>query len=401
MRITRLRGTLVTLCVTALATGALAATAAPASAATAPAVSAQQALPEPDDDPFYDPADGYQSKAPGTVLKQREVTAFGLKATQLQLRSTDAKDRPITVITTLIVPPGSYPLGKRPLLSYQPATDSLGDQCNPSYTLRTNSEKEFALLSIGLAKGWAVVVTDYQGPRNAYGPGRLEGHAVLDGIRAVKSLPALGVAESKVGLWGYSGGGLASGWAAELQPTYAPELKLAGVAAGGMPSDFRPAAKVMDGSLFSGLALGAIIGIAREYPELETLMNDAGRQLMKDAGDMCVGDLATNYAFKHLKDYTTSADPLNEPVAKHVLDLNTMGSDNPSAPVYLFHSFFDELIPYATAQKINNQWCAQGTKVTFYTDYLSEHSTLAVTGAPSAVAYLSARFNGITVPSTC
>lgn len=399
MRITPLRGTLVTLCVTALATGALAATA-PATAAPATA-SAQQAIPEPDDDPFYDPADGYESKAPGTVLKQREVTTFGLKATQLQLRSTDAKDRPITVITTLIVPPGSYPLGKRPLLSYQPATDSLGDQCNPSYTLRMNSEKEFGLFSMGLAKGWAVVVTDYQGPRNAYGPGRLEGHAVLDGIRAVKSLPALGVSESKVGLWGYSGGGLASGWAAELQPTYAPELKLAGVAAGGMPPDFRAAAEVMDGSLFSGLALGAIVGIMREYPELEVLLNDAGRQLQHEIGDMCAGDLASKYALKHIKDYTHSADPLNEPIAKQVLDQNTMGSDNPSAPVYLFHSFLDELIPYSTAQKINKQWCAQGTKVTFYTDYLSEHSSLAVTGAPSAVGYLSARFNGITVPSTC
>jgi hypothetical protein len=396
MKITRLRGTLVSLCVAALAVGVLAGT---TSASAAPAASAnlQQSIPEPDDDPFYRPADGFAAKAPGTVLKKREVTVNGLAATQIQLRSNDAKDRAVTVVSTVIVPPGDYPAGKRPLLSYQPATDSLGDQCEPSYTLRTGSEKEFALLSMGLAQGWAVVVTDYQGPRHAYGPGRMEGHGVLDGIRGAKSLPGLG--DAPVGLWGYSGGGLASGWAAELQPTYAPELKLAGVASGGTPADFRPAAKVMDGSLSSGLLLGAVIGLSREYPELETLMNEAGRKLKEEAGDMCAGDLIQNYPFKRLKDYTTSADPLNEPVAKQVLDLNTMGSDNPSAPVYLFHSYFDELIPYASAKKLAGQWCAQGTKVTFYTDYLSEHSSLAVTGAPAAVGYLAAQFRG--VDSTC
>ena len=30
--------------------------------------------------------------------------------------------------------------------------------------------------------------------------------------------------DAKVVMWGYSGGSLASGWAAALQPSYAPEL---------------------------------------------------------------------------------------------------------------------------------------------------------------------------------
>ena len=147
---------------------------------------------------------GYESKAPGAVLKKRSVTVTGLgiplpvKAFQLQSRSTDAKDRPMTVISTVIVPLTPY-LGQRPLLSYQPATDSLGDQCNPSYTLRTGLEKEIPLLALGLAKGWAVVVTDYQGPRDAYGAGRMEGHAVLDGIRATLASPEAGLSASDEG----------------------------------------------------------------------------------------------------------------------------------------------------------------------------------------------------------
>ncbi|MGH3431276.1 MAG: lipase family protein [Thermocrispum sp.] len=398
MKITKLRGTLVTVSVAVLAAGTLVA-AVPAAAAPPQPTSLAQGIPEPDNDPFYRPADGYEAAEPGDILKQREVTVTGMKATQLQVRSTDAKDRPITIVSTVIVPPAPYPAGERPLLSYQPATDSLGDQCNPSYTLRTGTEKELPLLGMGLAQGWAVVVTDYQGPRDAYGPGRLEGHAVLDGVRAAKSLD--GLSNSPVGLWGYSGGGLATGWAAELQPSYAPEVELAGVASGGTPADLRAAADVIDGSPYSGLLIGAVIGLTREYPELKELMNAEGEKLEQEAGDMCVGELAANYPFKRLRSYTTSPEPLDEPVAKEVLALNTMGSDAPRAPVYLYHSRFDQLIPHASAAKVAKQWCAQGTEVTFYTDYLSEHIALAISGAPAAVGYLGARFNGVSVPSTC
>lgn len=392
----RFRSTMIALCAAALAAALLGAAMPTATSAGAPAA---QPVAEPDADPFYQPAAGYETKAPGTVLKQREVTVWGQPAQQIQVRSTDAKDRPVTVVSTVIVPATPYAGGERPLLSYQPAIDSLGDQCNPSYTLRTGTEKEFALLSMGLAKGWAVVVTDYQGPRDGFTAGRMEGHGVLDGIRGAKSLSGLG--DSPVGLWGYSGGGLASGWAAQLQPSYAPELELAGVAAGGMPADLGAAAHVVDGTLYSGLIVGAVLGLSREYPELEALMNDAGRKLRDEAGDLCVAELAARYPFQKINAYTTSRDPLNEPVAKQVLALNKMGSAAPDAPIYLYHSRFDQLVPYAATKAAAAQWCAQGTKVSFYTDYLSEHVVLAVSGAPGAVAYLSARFRGVDAPTTC
>jgi hypothetical protein len=33
---------------------------------------------------------------------------------------------------------------------------------------------------------------------------------------------------------GFSGGAISAGWASELQPSYAPELEIAGVSIGGM-----------------------------------------------------------------------------------------------------------------------------------------------------------------------
>ena len=57
--------------------------------------------------------------------------------------------------------------------------------------------------------------------------GRHLGPSVLDSIRAARSLPAAGLdPEGPLGIYGYSEGGCAAGWALQLQPTYAPELNL-------------------------------------------------------------------------------------------------------------------------------------------------------------------------------
>ena len=364
---------------------------------------------EPHDDPFYTPPAGFESSAPGTVLASRPVTVTGLglpvpaDSHQFLVRSTDAKGAPTTAVGTLMVPRSPYGAGARPLVSYQPATDSLGDQCNPSYKLRAGTEGELPLMMQALQQGWAVVVTDYEGPQSAFGAGRMAGHAVLDGIRAAEALPGTGLAGVKtpVGLWGYSGGGLATSWAAELQPGYAPELDVAAVASGGTSADLAAAARRIDGSIASGLVLLASTGISRAYPEMLSLLNDAGRAMMARIGDMCVAEAVSAFPFRHLNEFTVAKDPLSEPVAVTVMEANHLGRLTPKAPVFLYHSVLDELIPFATAQKLQADWCRGGGHVTLYADPLSEHSSLAASGAPLAVGYLGSRFAGIPVPDNC
>jgi hypothetical protein len=366
-------------------------------------------LVEPNDDPFYRPPAGFETSAPGTVLATRTVTVKGLglpvpaDSSQFLVRSTDAKGEPTSVVGTLMVPNVPYPAGPRPLVSYQPATDSLGDQCNPSYKLRAGTEAELGLMMQALQRGWAVVVTDYQGPKMAFAAAHMAGHAVLDGIRAAEALPGTGLAgvRTPVGMWGYSGGGLATSWAAELAPGYAPELNIAGVASGGTPADFEAAVRQIDGGIASGLVMLASTGLTRAYPEMLSLLNDAGREMIQRIGDMCVGEAVSAFPFRHLNEFTTSEDPLSEPVAKTVLGLNHLGRQTPKAPVFLYHSVFDELIPFQSAQALQADWCKAGGHVTLYADALSEHSSLAVTGSPLAVNYLGSRFAGVDVPATC
>jgi hypothetical protein len=52
---------------------------------------------------------------------------------------------------------------------------------------------------------------------------------------------------------GYSGGAQVTGWAAQLQPTYAPDVKLTGAALGGLPADLAAVMRQLNGGPFGGL----------------------------------------------------------------------------------------------------------------------------------------------------
>ncbi len=397
-------------CVTALT--ALTAVAALAASPFAMTPGAEAAgLTPPDQDPFYGAPADLASHPNGAVLRSRSVTVTGLgtllpvRSWQVLFKSTDSHGQPVADATTIIVPAVPYlGGGARPLLSYQTAEDSLGTVCAPSYTLRAGTEKELSLMAPALLRGWAVVVTDYEGPRSQYGAGAQAGHAVLDGITAALAFRSAGLAASTpIGLMGYSGGGLATAWAAELQGSYAPGLRVVGVAEGGAPADLKAAFDVIDGSVFAGLGFGAIVGISRAYPEMDidSVLNDGGRQLVRDVASACAAELAARYAFQRLDSFTTVPDAVDLPQFAAVLAATRLGQRTPVAPIFNYHSISDELIPIATDDALVAKYCSEGVPVLQYRDPLSGHIVLAVTGAPLAIGYLADRFAGKPAPSNC
>jgi len=114
-----------------------------------------------------------------------------------------------------------------------------------------------------------------------------------------------------------------------------------------------------------------------------------------------VTDEASRHAFEKLESFANVPDPLSHPVAQAVLQANRMGASAPTIPMYLYHSVFDQLIPYSSAVQLNADWCARGGRVQFVTDLLSEHISYAFTGAPGALLYLMDRVDGRTTPSSC
>ena len=80
-------------------------------AAQALALVARENLPKPQNDPFYQPPDGWESKKVGTILRSRKVNINTLvkdnlkEAWQLLYRTTyRSDDEPTTTVTTIMVP---------------------------------------------------------------------------------------------------------------------------------------------------------------------------------------------------------------------------------------------------------------------------------------------------------
>jgi len=345
-------------------------------------------------DPWFDPPAGYENLQPGTVLNRRDV-AVTPEATSVQLlfRSTDSKNRPIAAATTVLTPTAPWTgAGDRPVVAYNEATDSLGNQCAPSYTLPRGNNKEIDQVRILLGRGYTVVVTDYQGPRQAYSAGLVSGHTVLDGVRASQSAGV--AADAPIGITGYSGGAIASGWAAQLAPEYAPELNIAGVAFGGPPTDYKILQTSLNGQIGSGLFTAATIGLSREYPEMRELANDNGKRLALAQKDQCVDVLSySGLLLLDQRNLSSVPDVFDHPVTKAVVEENRMGQTKPDAPIYIYQGLQDFLIPKEGAEAVQDQWCAAGASVRLE-EIPGDHSLAQTNGRPGAYDWLGQRLAG-------
>lgn len=411
------RHTRIRLAVTAVS--ALLATAAlvqPAEAGPLPLPGLAAQVTPPQDDPFYTPPRGLKGKTPGTVLRSRQVdvssSGYGLgtpvDAWQVLYRSTSATHRANAVSGTVMVPTAPWTGdGPRPVVSYAVGTHGLGPECAPSYKLVSGTEREFNVFNQALSKGWAVVVTDYEGlgtpGPHTYVAGRALGHAMLDAARAAQRLPGTGLAAgAPIGLWGYSEGGFATGWAAESAAGYAPDLNVVGAAVGAAPADVEAMARLHDGGPASALVLAGAVGLAKAFPSapFEEILNDAGRQMVADISVMCTEEMSYTFPLQKLDSYTTVADPMSLPEWQQVFDDIQLGNTAPKSPVMIYHSPADELVIFDQGIKLHTDWCAAGAGVQLR-PIVGEHITGAIAGSPIAVDYLAGRFSGQDAPSTC
>lgn len=378
--------------------------------------------PPPDQDAFYTPPSSLPARN-GDIIRSRTSTFTldpatlkavpGTKAWQVLYRSTSATGAPMAVSGTVIVPTTPWlGGGSRPVVSYAVGTRGLGDACAPSYTLSTGTDYEGAFIAAAVARGWAVAVTDYQGlgtpGTHTYVVGKAEGSAVLDVVRAAQRLSGTGLSStSPVGIMGYSQGGGAAAWAAQMAPSYASELRIKGVAAGGVPSDLNAVADLLDGSPFVALALMASIGLDTAYPELdlERYLNARGQKLLTDANSVCIASFdgvttLVGTAFHDIDDYVTT-NPLDTAPWQARLAQNKLGATKPTAPIFQYHALFDEMVAYPQAAELRRTWCDAGANVTWATFPVAEHALGIVQGQPPAMDFLSARFAGLPAISNC
>lgn len=372
------------------------------------------ALEPPPGNAFYTPPSPLPAGRAGDVIWYRTTAssiARSANATAYEILylSRNVQGGAIAVSGTVLVPNAAWGgAGTRPLAAYAPGTQGWGDQCAPSREMDAGSFDEgFAVTNL-LARGWAVVVSDYPGlgtpGDETYNVGISEGYAVLDAIRAATRVAPAGIsASTKVGIEGYSQGGGAAGWAAQLQPAYASELSLVGVAGGGTPANLQAVKANIDGSAFFAFLAGTAIGFRAGYPELnvDRYLTWYGRLAISALDGMCQLEALALYAFHHLTEYTVGGrDPTTQPDFQAALSANNLGGSRPGAPVYQYHGLIDEVIPYSLESTLHTQWCRLGA-TSQLVGYAGEHVLTHVLAQTDVVDWLADRFAGRAAPSNC
>ncbi|MDV6011715.1 alpha/beta fold hydrolase [Haloechinothrix sp. LS1_15] len=374
--------------------------------------------PPPSEDPFYTPPDPLPPGEPGQLLDEREVEVHAeplrllevpVRSWQLLYRSTSATGEANAVSGTLLVPDVEWQgEGERPLVSYAVGTHGIGDHCAPSYAMRTGTEQEVALLASALSRGWAVVVTDYEGLGtpgvHTYATGQSQGRAVLDAARAATHLEQAELTgDGPVGVLGYSQGGQSAAFAAELHPDYAPELDIVGVAPGGVPADLTDVAEFNEGGPAFGLVLGAALGLATAYPDVpfEEILTERGERTVERISEACTAELGAAAPFGTFDQYTTLDDPLSHPEWQARLAENRAGQHAPEAPLFLYHGTKDQLIPYQVGRELRDRYCELGAEVHWQPIPLAEHITGVMAGGPLAISWLDKRFAGAEPVDSC
>jgi hypothetical protein len=384
-----------------------------------PAAARAAAPPVPEKDPFYAVPRGIGGLANGTVLASRAITAYSgplpmpAQAWQVKYKTLDNQGAPTATVTTVMVPTAPWVgTGPRPLVSYQVAEDGVGGKCSASYALRTGTQPggqdysgnalgETVLMRQALGRGWAVAAPDYEGPRSAFIGADIEGRETLDGIRAALRFAPAGLgAGAPLAMWGYSGGSLASVLAAQLQPRYAPDLRLSGIALGGLVPDIQATFDAFD-KIYAGAAAGlvGIIGLDRAYPQRHLLryLNAKGRAAVAANQDACLGDTVVKYAGHKASEYAT-LPPSFDAFLRKISPLNRPGT--PSAPVYDYHGTQDELAPIGPDRAMMARFCADGVAVQ-HVELPGEHFSEVGAGAGGALSFLADRFAGRPATSTC
>jgi hypothetical protein len=367
-------------------------------------------------DAFYTPPEELPAAA-GELIRYRtagfrtEPTGLldqEVRSWQVLYGSADAGGRRIAVSGTVLVPEDPYDgPGPRPLVAHAIGTHGLGDRCAPSRALAEGTQYESLVIDSMLDRGWAVVVTDYQGlgtpGGHTYVNGRAEGQAVLDSVRAAQRLPEAGIAsDGPVLIAGYSQGGQAASWAAELQPTYAPELDLRGASVGAPAADLLMVAQGVDGSPAFGFGLTAAAGLKHAYPELplEELLTGHGRELLADISDDCTLEIATKYGL-HSWDRLTTEDPFTRADWRGRLSEQRAGQHRPAVPVRLYHSRLDDVIPYQAGTELKDRFCALGASVDWDTYVVPTHIAAFYAAAPATVGWLADRIEGRPAENDC
>ncbi len=391
-------------------------------------------------DPFYQYTGStpLADIAPGTVLKSRTISVYiagiktSMQATQLVYRSTDAKLRPTSNVTTIFAPDCAKVscANKNKVISYQSFYDSLNPEDGPSRAYAGGKRLpdllpavETVLFGTYVKKGYTVVISDTEGQGANFAAGPEYGYNTLDSIRATFNAPQIGLGrDAKVVMMGYSGGAIATEWAAELAPSYAPDLKpnLIGAAFGGtLVSPEHNLTYVEGAPIWGGVLPMAVIGVSRSYDiDIQKYLTPRGLEVYNKMQKASIAYVLGQYSRVTWKDLVKPEFQDRTKIKEYVEAVNKviMGTGGtPEIPLQIgqgtggiwegtkpspLWGAGDGVMLAGDVRTLARQYCAQGVPVQ-HKEWGTSHFTTMLNWLPWATSWIDDRFAGKAAPQNC
>lgn len=360
---------------------------------------------------FYTFSGTDRSAARGALIRYEYLpdSPAGGRAYRILYFSSDNAGRLIPVSGMVVVPSNPAPAHSRPVVAWSHPTTGVQPQCAPSL-----SPLRFVMiagLSDMLKRGYVVTASDYpglgSGTVHPFLDGSSEGRAVLDSVRAAAALPNTS-ASKNFALWGHSQGGQAALFAANMVASYAPELRIAGVAAAAPATDLAALLRDDVGSAVGNkLTAFTLWSWARVYgasyksvvqspamPAINTIAHNCWDSLLEGRSDRNAAEVLAKGYFK-VPDIT-KVEPWRSLVA-----LNTPGTLPPKIPVFLSQGDADTTVRPTITYGYAAELCRRGSRVRLDVLPNVTHSLAAIKSASSAMNWIGDRFDGVLAPTDC
>lgn len=359
---------------------------------------------------FYAVSPAEIAGPPGTLIRAEPVAPpqGAASAYRILYRSRGAGGQPVAVSGVVAAP--AEGAGTHPVVTWGHGTTGIAPACAPSRFPQGDFARIAGLGSL-LADGDVVVATDYQGlgagHEHAYLVGASEAHAMIDAVRAARALPGLR-AGRRYASWGFSEGGQAALFTGAVARSYAPELRLEGVAAVSAPTELRRLFDHDIGSL-AGQVVASFAAAAWSHTyrlPLGEVVRPQALATLEHIASLCSSDLPERVTLGLAAAAYAGEGGLLEPGAIQRPDWRRLIAANSvparaGAPVFLAQGGADPLVAPAATRDFARRLCRDGVALDYREVPFADHGGAEIASAGEATGWIAARLSGARAVSDC
>ena len=216
---------------------------------------------------------------------------------------------------------------------------------------------------------------------------------------------SLGISQdARYALWGYSGGALASEWAAELQQAYAPELKFSGAALGGLTPNITSVLETVNAELSASLIPEGITGLITQHAAARKVIlshlktrGKYNKNTFFIVRDDTYDEAALEFAFQNIGSYFKGGlSFLQAPGIQAATNADgIMGRHGqPQMPIFAYKAIGDEISPIEDTDALLAKFCSKGATILYERNTVGGHVAEATNGEPAANEFLDSVLGG-------